>query len=256
MSLDDRIEYLRKKGLEKRRSSAWYKSWWGMLLIIIVIIIVSLFMSFAFLTIRFINNPLELSKLNKDDILASINNPQANVKIVEGPGRHYLGSDDPQAVIVVFSDIACPFSRQAADTIRSLNIIYSDKIKIIVRDFPMISEDSIDLAMVSRCAGEQGKYWEMYFKLFELQGQIHDLGIGHIVSLVGINDLDSFYNCIDNDKYLNEISKDFSDAQFLQIKGVPAWFLDSNKIAEGNIPLKELRDFLDEYLVLKESLID
>jgi protein-disulfide isomerase len=256
MSLDDRIEYLRKKGLEKRRSSAWYKKWWGILLIIIVITISSLAMSFAFLVVRFMNNPLELGQLNREDALSSINDPQANVRIVEGPGRYYLGPEDPQATIVVFSDISCPFSKQAADTMRSLNIIYREKIKIIPRDFPVVSEDSLDLAMVSRCAGEQGKYWEMYFKLFELQGQIQDLGIGHIVALVGINNLDSFYSCIDNQKYLNDISKDFSDAQFLQIKGAPTWFLDANKIAEGNVPLGELRDFLDEYLELKESLID
>jgi protein-disulfide isomerase len=254
MSLDDRIKYLRKKGLEKRSSSAWYKKWWGILLIILIIIILSLAMSFAFLVVRFRNNPLELNKLNKDDILSSMNNEQTNIKMVEGPARYYLGSDDPQATIVVFSDIACPFSKQAADSIRSLEAIYGDKIKIIVRDFPVVSEDSLDLAMVSRCAGEQGKYWEMYFKLFELQDQIHELGIGHIVSLVGISDLDSFYNCIDNEKYLNEISKDFSDAQFLQIQGAPTWFLDANKIAEGNIPLKDLKELLDEYLVFKESL--
>ncbi|MDD3711539.1 MAG: thioredoxin domain-containing protein, partial [Patescibacteria group bacterium] len=146
------------------------------------------------------------------------------------------------------SDFSCPYCKQSSETITALAVKYGQKLKIIVRDFPILSDDSINLAMVARCAGEQDKYWPMYYKLFELQKDYKELGIGNIIQSVGISDIDKFYNCLDNKKYLNDILKDASDAQFLKIGGTPAWFLNGSKVGEGAIPLATWVSFLDENL--------
>lgn len=255
MSIDDRIEYLRKKGANKRSSSRWYKKWWGILLALILAGILVYFLSFLFLIIRLLNNPEELGQImksgaiNKDIEINLQEEYLANRRLVEGIDNYFLGNENAEISIVVFSDFTCPYCKESANTITSLAIKYGADIKIIVRDYPILSDDSLSLALVARCAGEQNKYWPMYYELFKNQSVYKDIGIGAIIDEVGIPDVDSFYKCVDNQKYVNNIIKDASDAQFLKVDGTPAWFVNGMKVGEGAIPFSVWSELLDEVLV-------
>jgi protein-disulfide isomerase len=253
MNIDERIEYLRKKGMAKRALSRWYKKWWGVLLIIVISLLLIYALSFAFLMIRLMNNPDELGSVMSSRITQQNQKNQkaqenylANIRLVEGLNSNFLGPQEADFTIVVFSDFTCPYCKEASDTITKLAVKYGSKLKIIIRDFPILSDDSVDLAMVARCAGEQDKYWPMYYKLFEFQKDYKSLGIASIAQSANITDLDKFYNCIDQEKYLNDILKDASDAQFLKINGTPAWFLNGSKVGEGAIPFSTWDAFLTE----------
>lgn len=260
MSIDDRIEYLRRKGAVKRASSRWYKKWWGILLALILAGILVYAFSFLFLIIRLLSNPEELGQImNSRAINKGIEtNLQedylSNKRLVEGINNYFLGNSEAEISIIVFSDFTCPYCKESAKTIASLAIKYGSNLKIIMRDYPILSDDSLSLALVARCAGDQDKYWPMYYKLFERQAVYKDIGIGAIVDEVGIPDIDGFYNCIDSQKYLNNIIKDASDAQFLKVGGTPAWFVNGVKVGEGAIPFSVWSELLDEVLVdLKNS---
>lgn len=123
-----------------------------------------------------------------------------------------------------------------------------DKIKIIVRDYPIISEDSADLAMGAWCAGEQGKYWPMYYKLFELQGTFSVSNLSLVAKEAGVTDINKFSDCLYNQKYLNNIKKDFSDGQYLEITGTPNWYINGIKISSGYISFDNWATLLDKIL--------
>ncbi len=260
MSIDDRIEYLRRKGANKKTSSRWYKKWWGILLALILAGILVYALSFLFLIIRLLNNPEELGQVmqsgtvNKNIEINLQEEYLSNKRLVEGFNNYFLGNEDAEISIVVFSDFTCPYCKEASNTIASLAIKYGSDIKIIIRDFPILSDDSLSLALVARCAGDQDKYWPMYYKLFERQAVYKDIGIGAIVDEVGISDIDAFYDCVDNQKYLNNIIKDASDAQFLKVGGTPAWFINGAKVGEGAIPFSVWAELLDEVLDSKQNL--
>jgi predicted DsbA family dithiol-disulfide isomerase len=256
MSIDDRIEYLRRKGANKRVSSRWYKKWWGILLALALAGVLVYIVSFLFLILRLLNSPEEMNRVmqsswvNKEtEIKSEEEYFSGHRKLVEGIDNNFLGDEAAEIVITVFSDFTCPYCKESANTIASLAIKYGADIKIIMRDYPILSDDSLSLALVARCAGEQDKYWPMYYKLFENQAVYRDLGIGAIVNEVGITDASSFYNCLDSQKYLNNVIKDASDAQFLKVAGTPAWFVNGVKVGEGAIPFSVWSELLDEVLV-------
>src|SRR5215216_1504278 len=83
----------------------------------------------------------------------------------------FLGSKDAKVTLVEFSDFQCPFcARHSQNTLPAIVKEYVDagKVKYVLRDFPIASlhpraQKSHEAAY---CAGEQGKYWDMYHRLF------------------------------------------------------------------------------------------
>jgi protein-disulfide isomerase len=77
---------------------------------------------------------------------------------------------DPKApvTIVEFSDFSCTFCRQAESTVNEILAKYPGKVKLGYRDFPLreLHPHAQLAAEASRCAGEQGKYWEYHDLLF------------------------------------------------------------------------------------------
>ena len=71
--------------------------------------------------------------------------------------------------MVEFTDLQCPFCRQFAitsfDEIKK-NWIDTGKLRYISRDFPLdFHAQAMPAARAARCAGEQGKFWEMRLAL-------------------------------------------------------------------------------------------
>lgn len=82
------------------------------------------------------------------------------------------GSANVSVVIVEFSDYQCPYCKRAEPTIKQVLQQYSGKIVFYFRDFPLpIHTFAEKAAEASRCAGEQGKYWEYHDLLYEKQDE-------------------------------------------------------------------------------------
>src|SRR3954471_14323538 len=80
-----------------------------------------------------------------------------------------LGRADAPLTMVEFTDLQCPFCRQfvltSFDEIKK-NWIDTGKLRYISRDFPLdFHAQAVPAARAARCAGEQGKFWEMRITL-------------------------------------------------------------------------------------------
>jgi predicted DsbA family dithiol-disulfide isomerase len=256
MSIDDRIEKLKLKGFQLRKNRPWYKKWWGILILSLLSIFLIYSISFFLLVLKIKSNPNNFTDIMSSFSFAektNIENKEINLNIIEGVATNFLGSSTPISTIVVFSDFNCPYCKKSSETISMLALKYGQDIKIIVRDFPVLDESSIEFSLAAHCAGEQDKYWPMFFKLFEMQGKIDSSNLLEIAFNIGVPDLNKFASCFDNEKYKNKIAKDFSDAQFLKISGTPAWFIDGMSASEGAIPFEAWSSFLDPYLQNKKN---
>lgn len=260
MNLEEKIEYLRARGEFRRSNRRWYKKWWGVLILIFAYIIIifsvaSLFLIFRVLTNQEFRDSYLFSQksleLGQEKQLQDEKTREMMLSIVEGNDTPYIGNKDAEISIVVFSDFNCPYCKKASEVIASLSVKYGQKIKIISRDFAVLNDNSLVLATAALCAGEQGKYWPMYYKLFELQGQFDLDNLASLARMAGINDLKSFSDCLNGDKYYNFIVQAVVDGQFLEIKGTPAWFINGEKIHEGLIPFEMFSGFLDEVILNK-----
>lgn len=89
------------------------------------------------------------------------------------PTDHVLGKKDAFVTILVYSDFQCESCATLAPLIKSLVQKYQPDIKLVFRNFPLISiHDKAALAAQAvEAAGKQGKFWEMHDFLFSKQDQ-------------------------------------------------------------------------------------
>ncbi len=201
--------------------------WWKISGLFILILVLSFLFAFS---------------LYIKDIVKELNNSALpNLKSqkqydAEGNGDNYwLGSANPKVTIVYFADFACPMCKSFFPKIREISTNYKKDVKIIFRDFPVISSYSMDLALAARCAGEQGFFWIMHDKLFINQGKIKTKeDIFNLAKQMSL-DVGRFEYCFENKKYINQIKKDYEDGLKLEIKGTPTIFINGYKI-EGDAP--------------------
>jgi protein-disulfide isomerase len=161
-------------------------------------------------------------------------------------GNNYsFGTSTPKITIIEFSDFACPYCQSVHGTIRKLGIKYQKEVKIIFRDFP-IHEESLDLAIAARCAGEQGLFWPMHDKLFALQGQFATSSLPDMAVSIGANRT-VFTSCFNGQKYLRDIQTDYAAGESVGVSGTPTFFINGYKIA-GDIPENKFEEIIKQFL--------
>lgn len=157
----------------------------------------------------------------------------------------WFGARSPKIVIVEFADFACPYCKSSFPVIREIGSKYSDSVRIYFRDLPL-HDESVDLAMAARCANEQGLFWQMHDKLYQLQGMSSTNELKELANAIGANQ-SKFAQCLDGKKYTEDIKRDFLAAQSLSIIGTPTYFINGYKVA-GQIPREMFLALIDEIL--------
>ncbi|MCB0325245.1 MAG: DsbA family protein [Bdellovibrionales bacterium] len=156
---------------------------------------------------------------------------EARTWIPDGSHRDdaFLGAKDAPVVVQIFGDFLCRPCKQFYDSsFKKLEQEFAadGAVQVLFRDFPLSSnEQAKPAATAAHCAGEQGRYWEMFGLLFEQQedvrnGKLHELG----ARLDGV-DSQKLNTCADSKKYETEIAADMAEARRLGLKGIPSFFI-------------------------------
>jgi len=135
------------------------------------------------------------------------------------------GRKDAPVTMIEFSDYQCPFcKRQAEQTDPGLLKAYVDtgKARFAFRDFPLVAIHPLasKAAEAARCAGDQGKYWEMHAKLFANQKELQPEKLKESAKSLGL-DAAKFDACLDSGRYADAVKKDLEDGGKLGIRGTP-----------------------------------
>lgn len=173
-----------------------------------------------------------------------------------------LGKPDAKVTMVEFSDFQCPFcGRHFAQTMPQIekNYIETGKLRYVFRDFPIESlhPQSPKAHEAANCAGEQGKYWDMWKQLFSHQRQLaHDDLVADAASL-GI-DKAKFTQCLDSGRYGDEVQSSVNEAMRLGASGTPTIFfgltepgsdtLKAVRIIRGAHPYDRFKETIDSLL--------
>ncbi len=184
--------------------------------------------------------------------------PEPQNVVLGVDGAPFTGSPDAKVTLFEFSDYQCPFcGRHANQTLPQLlaDYVKTGKVKYVFRDSPIesIHPQAFKAAEAARCAGEQGKYWEMHDQIFANQKAMAptDL-VNHAQALGG--DLARFQQCLDSGKYAAKVRADLADSQKAGVTGTPTFFLG---LTEPNAsPVKAARKIVgaQPYGTLKEAI--
>ena len=160
-----------------------------------------------------------------------------------------MGNKNAKVLMVEFSDFQCPFSKRFYQGVFpqiEKEYIKNGKVKFAYRNFPLMFHPlARPAAMACECAGEQGKYWQMFDKLSKGDSLEKDY-LKKYAKEVGLN-MGSFEACLESGKTKIRIDSDMSDAQKLGVQGTPAFFING-RLVEGALPFEAFKKIIDEEL--------
>lgn len=78
-----------------------------------------------------------------------------------------LGNPDGAVTLVEFSDYACGYCRQSVADVKQL-IATNPDLRVVVREFPILSPQSAEAARMALAAAQQGKYAAYHDAMFRL----------------------------------------------------------------------------------------
>jgi protein-disulfide isomerase len=128
--------------------------------------------------------------------------------------------------MIEFSDYQCPFcKRHFQQTVPTLvkDYVDSGKVRYVFRDFPLaqIHPLATKAAEAARCAGEQGKYWEMHDRLFTNQDALEPEKLPGHAKAIGLDET-KFRQCLDQGRYASAVQQDVEAGTKIGIRGTPA----------------------------------
>ena len=197
---------------------------------------------------------------NPGQILSKIKPGQnTNVNTGEIKDIPALGNSNAKVLVEVYSDYQCPFcGRYYVDSIKPFIKDYVDtgKAKLIYRELAFEGDRSQWAAEATRCANDQGKFWEYHDKIFTERFSKNDTSVYEKASLkqyakdLGL-DTNLFNACLDSGKYTQAV-KDATKAGFAKgINGTPTTIINGKSAAnEKGEPLGAM-----DYQTLK-SLVE
>ncbi len=150
-----------------------------------------------------------------------------------------LGNPDGDVTIVEFFDYNCPYCKQVVSHIPEL-INNDPNLRIIMMEFPILSQDSLEAARFSQALYMLGgNYWEFHEAMFNEDGPASKEKALKLAQRQNI-DLDKLEDLAQSKEVTEIFQKNYALANALAISGTPA-FIIGEEIIPGVISVEELR---------------
>jgi protein-disulfide isomerase len=150
----------------------------------------------------------------------------AKVYPVNLEGAPVKGKTSAPITIAEFSDFQCPFCSRVGPTIKQIEDVYGDRVKVVWKNLPLsFHQNAMPAALAAMAAHEQGKYWEYHDLLFANQKNLtRDDFIKYAKELK--LDVPKFTAALDSAKHKSRIEADAAEAAKLGVTGTPAFFIN------------------------------
>ena len=161
-----------------------------------------------------------------------------------------VGRADAPVTIIEFSDLQCPHcARNALNTFPEIkrNYIDTGKVRYVARDFPLTMHPfAMPAAVATRCAGEQGKFWEYRHALFERQNELATSPYDALAAELGL-DVPRFAECRKDPAQVAAVRADIALAGSNRVTSTPTFLVgrvvDGKLEGEGFAGAKPYADF-------------
>jgi len=142
------------------------------------------------------------------------------------------GKAEAPLTIIEFSDYQCPYCKRHVDqTLPKLLADYVDtgKARYAFRDYPLdqIHPLAAKAAEAARCAGDQGKYWEMHDRLFANQKELQPEKLPTHAEALKL-DVAAFRACLDDSRHAARVKEDLRAGEELGARGTPMFVVGTS----------------------------
>jgi protein-disulfide isomerase len=157
---------------------------------------------------------------------------------------------DPKAPVTIleFSDFTCLSCRKAESTLTELLTKYPGQVKLGYRDFPLreIHPQAQLAAEASRCAGEQGKYWEYHDLLFAEPDKQTREGLLENARTLKLDEK-QFDTCLSSGRFKPQIDQDIQLGTHVGVVTTPEVFVNGILINSAQ-PAADFQKIIDQEL--------
>jgi protein-disulfide isomerase len=159
-----------------------------------------------------------------------LNAPEAPVYQIATDDQPSKGNPAAAVTLVEFTDYQCPSCAATQPAIERLATEYGDRVRFVVRDFPLsIHENAFKAAEAAEAAREQGKYWEYVALLFRNQSALTVPNLKEFATAVGL-DRAKFDAALDSGKLADKVRRDLADGQRVGVNATPSLFVNGRRV--------------------------
>ena len=142
------------------------------------------------------------------------------------------GNLSAAVTIVEFTDFQCPSCAQAHPVFEKLADEYADRVKFVVRDFPLAQhEQAFKAAEAAEAAREQGKYWEYIALLFSNQKALETNKLKEYAGRLNL-DQAKFDQALDTGRFADKVRRDLQDGNKLGVDATPTVFINGRPVKD------------------------
>ncbi len=163
------------------------------------------------------------------------NSKLSNIDITDG---QKLGPDNAKVQIIEFADFQCPACAAAAPEVRKIQQENPD-VQLVFKNFPLLTihKNTAQAAAAGDAAAKQGKFWDMYDKLYASQSEWEGNSdpTAHFVAYatnLGMNG-DQFTTDMNSDAIKNSVQDDYNYALSLGMNETPTFIVNGMKYTGG-----------------------
>jgi protein-disulfide isomerase len=150
--------------------------------------------------------------------------------IFRSPVSHVAGNPNGDVSVVEFFDYNCPYCRRALhDVVKLIND--DGKVRLVLKELPILSDDSVAAAKLALASNKQGKYFEMHQKLLSQPGKADKEKALRIAKDLGL-DTDQLQKDAEDPDIKKALDEAKDLAQKLSLKGTPL-FLIGDRVVPG-----------------------
>jgi protein-disulfide isomerase len=145
-----------------------------------------------------------------------------------------LGKASAPTTLIMYGDLQCPICKEYVEEVLPEIIatdVKSGKVKLVYRDFIIISEESIPAGEAALAAGEQGKGWT-FIELFyrnqgeERSGYVTEEFLESIGKAAGIPDIAKWNKERKSGKFKKQVEETTNQANKLGFTGTPSFAVE------------------------------
>jgi protein-disulfide isomerase/uncharacterized membrane protein len=166
-------------------------------------------------------------------------------------GDYSKGTPGAPIQIVEFADFECPGCRRMYFALNDLLQAYPGRYQLVFKNYPLdhrcnpgIKQEfhryACAAAAFSRCAGEQGKFWESLdwlFSLPELEGGASMEDVQSVLMTKGTQDLEldpeGLRECIASERQTAKIQDDIAVADRLGLESTPSFWINGKRLPKA-----------------------
>lgn len=152
-------------------------------------------------------------------------------QIFHSPSSFAAGNPGGDVSVAAFYDFNCPYCRKDAPALAKL-IAEDRQVRLVLKELPVLGPDSEAAAKVALAAGRQGKFFELYARLFAEPGRATEEKALRVAAELGL-DRERIKQEMQDPAIAAALAENETLARSLKVRGVPFYIVGDKILREG-----------------------